>query len=96
MHMIVDELLTTEQLTSPKRYIYEICEMYGWDFPECTSTADGFIIKYEDVTFAKARKRQRLIQDACIRLGTQMVDSNINVTSKGNYITAALIPSYVS
>ena len=34
MHLLVDEALTAQQLSSPERYIYEICEMYGWEFPE--------------------------------------------------------------
>ena len=87
MHLIVDELLTTEQLTSPKRYIYEMCEMYGWEFPECSSTDGGYKISYSDVSLAKARKRQRLIRDACIRLGTKVVKDGITVDGFDCYTT---------
>lgn len=95
MHMIIDELLTTEQLTSPKRYIYEICEMFGWDFPDVvSSTADGFVIQYTEDTLGKAKKRQRLIQDGCYRRGTRVMQQEINVNSKGCYCCSSVIPVY--
>ena len=95
MHLIVDENLTAEQLASPRRYIYELCEMYGWEFPEDVfALKDGYAIMYNDVSLGKARKRQRLIRDACIRLGTKVVKDGITVNEVDCYTTASVIPYY--
>ncbi len=94
MHLIIDELLTKEQLTSPKKYIYQMCEMYGWEMPLIVSSSgQHYKICYVEPTSGKARKRQRLIHDACIRLGTRAVD-NLIVEDNGKYICYALIPTY--
>ena len=78
MHLLVDEELTSEQLSSPKRYIYEICEMYGWELPEdVVSTPDGYKIRFTEVPEGKAKKRRRLIQDACFRLKVNLVENYI-------------------
>lgn len=103
MHMIIDELLTEQQLNSPKRYIYEICEMYGWEFPESISEVpEGYRLKYSEKSWAKARKRRRLINDACIRLKINPIENSIepcevfDITTdvEENYYVNAVIPRY--
>lgn len=95
MHLIVDENLTAEQLASPRRYIYELCEMYGWEEPDDVfAVKDGYIISYTDISLAKARKRQRLIRDACTRLGSKVIKDGITVDGFDCYITASIIPYY--
>lgn len=103
MHMIIDELLTEQQLSSPKRYIYEICEMYGWDFPDLiTEDAEGYRLKYVEKSKAKARKRQRLVNDACIRLKIKPVENytepsgvfDVDSGIEENYYVHVVIPRY--
>lgn len=94
MHLIIDELLTEEQLNSSKRYLYEMCEMYGWEMPLIvSSTEQHYRICYVEPTDGKARKRQRLIHDACIRLGIKAVD-NIIEKEEGKYLCYSSIPHY--
>lgn len=104
MHLLVDEVLTAEQLSSPKRYIYEICEMYGWEFPEdIVSTPDGYRIRFTEVSEGKAKKRRRLIQDACFRLKVHLVENYIEPFDSSathpsgdskQYCCEAVIPVY--
>lgn len=104
MHLIVDELLTKEQLESPKRYIYQMCEMYGWEPPAILAEeGSAYRLMYVEKSKGKARKRQRLIQDACIRLGTKPLENFIepsgryilvNDTSIELYYCQVLIPKY--
>lgn len=95
MHLIVDENLTAEQLASPRRYIYEICEMYGWKEPDdIFALKDGYVISYNEATAAKARKKQRLIRDACIRLGTKVVKDGIAFDGVDCHTVCSVVPYY--
>lgn len=93
MHLIVDELLTEEQLNSPKRYIYEICEMYGWDFPDVVDKENKYVLEYKEVSLGKARKRERLVRDACLRLKTHALSSKI-VQEDTQFRVTVEIPKY--
>lgn len=106
MHLIIDELLTKEQLNSPKKYIYQMCEMYGWEFPPVVvEQENGYRLTYKERSEGKAKKRQRLINDACIRLGTRTVENYIEPAGEYNLINGveteryycnAIIPRFVS
>ena len=94
MHLIIDENLTPEQLQSPKKYIYQMCEMYGWDQPEdIFALKRGYVVSYTEKSLAKAKKRQRLIRDACARLGTYVVKDGIAIDGF-DYVVCSVIPYY--
>lgn len=70
MHLIINELLTEEQLKSPRRYLHQLCEMYDWTGPEVVEeTVDSYTVLFTDLTTGKARIRRRLVNDGCWRLG---------------------------
>ena len=71
MHLIVDQVLSQEQLSSPKRYIYELCEMFGWDEPQIIDLDNtSYKIVFPEKNYGRAKIRKRLITDGCRRLGT--------------------------
>ena len=93
MHLLVDEVLTAEQLQSPMRYIYEVCEMYGWELPTITECDNTYHLQYSESSDGKARKRHRLIHDASVRLKFNLIDNTI-IDDDGRYYVNATVPKY--
>lgn len=91
MHLIVDQVLSQEQLSSPKRYIYELCEMFGWDEPHIIDSDNtSYKVVFPEKNYGKSKIRRRLVIDGCRRLGTMpqsfLLSDNYSIVTIPKYI----------
>lgn len=98
MKRMIRSSITDRQKTSPKRYIYEICDHLGWNVPMFTDpAAGGYRLRYFEETEQEAADTVKQIEKACDELGIKLIRSMVKPGNRGpykGYFAYTVIPAY--